>query len=285
MFSQAGMVLISVLTLNIWGLPGAGSLGLAPFREQRIQGICQELKKAATRPEGWDAVMLQEVWLKRDRRKLSRCGYRYVVDLNLSGKLIDSGLLILSKHPLKEAHRLTYPALPVGSEVFEDGEALAAKSANLVTMVHPGAGEVVIANTHLVSYYAEGIADKYQRIRLEQFIAFVDWTKKRAGNLPLILGGDFNFGPENRELWDEKNRRLENFVVSKQSEEVTTLSANNSFQEEDQDRVDHLLASPHFESRFGMLAMEKRIGAEGTDINLSDHFGWTEVFEIEAQPQ
>lgn len=277
--ASTGLILISILTLNIWGLPG-GVFGLAPYREARVKGICQELKRAASQADGWDAVMLQEVWLRKDRRALSKCGYPYVVDLNNSPKVMDSGLLFLSRHPLKSPSRLTFPRLPVGPDIVEDGEALVRKSGNLVKMIHPQAGEVWLANTHLVSYYAEGPEDKYYETRRKQFISFAEWATKKAGNKPLILGGDWNFGAHNPDLWKEKETKLPGFVVSLESEKETTLSAENSFQEKDQGRVDHVFASPNFRSEGGFLSMNNRIESNGEEINLSDHFGWTEVFAL-----
>jgi len=276
MITSAGFVIISILTLNIWGLPGKLTL----LKQERVQGICKELKRAAANPEGWDAVMLQEVWLKEDRRTLSQCGYRESVDLNANLKLIDSGLMFLSKHRLKNAKRLTYPRIPIAPGVAEEGEALVRKSANFVEMIHPEAGTIVLANTHLVSYYAEGEADKYQSTRRSQFKKFAKWIKKLAGERPVIIGGDWNFGSQNQELWSEKNQHFSDFIVSKESEKETTLSSENSFQEKDQDRVDHIFASSHFDSVDGRLAMREPIEAQGKLVNLSDHFGWTETFSL-----
>ncbi|MFM8270263.1 MAG: endonuclease/exonuclease/phosphatase family protein [Pseudomonadota bacterium] len=276
----SNFIIISILTLNIWGLPGIGSFKLSPLRKERVQGICHELKRASQDPLGWDAVMLQEVWLPEDRRILSKCGYRSVVDLNDPFLPVDSGLLFLSKHPLRNGNRLTYPAIPLGADVLEDGEALARKSANVAVMMHPEAGEIWLANTHLVSYYAEANADQYQETRRNQFISFAKWARELAGVNPLILGGDWNFGSHNHEIWGEKNQILSGFVVSKASETETTLSADNSFQEKDQDRVDHIFASGHFASVGGQLEMHHPIEAQGKLVNLSDHFGWSETFSL-----
>lgn len=275
-------IILSFLTLNIWGLPGVGKMGLAPFKNQRIVGICAELKKAAQSPTGWDAVLLQEVWLERDRKKLSRCGYPYRIDMNRAGMVVDSGLLILSKHPLQMPKRLTFPALPVGPDVLEDGEAIAKKSANLVKMIHPKVGEIFLANTHLVSYYAEGEQDKYKPIRKNQFIEFAEWVNQEVSNKPVVVGGDWNFGAHDPELWKEKEIRWHDFVVSAESEKYTTLSSENTFQEKDQGRVDHLFASPHFESVSGQLAMDKPVSIQNDLYNLSDHFGWTETFLVKV---
>lgn len=279
------IILISILTLNIWGLPGAGAFKLAPFKKDRVQGVCDELKLASNDPRGWDAVMLQEVWLKEDRKTLGHCGYRAVLDLNDPLKLMDSGLLFLSKHPLKNGKRLTYPKIPVGPEVIEDGEALVRKSANVVEMIHPEAGVIYLGNTHLVSYYAEGEADQYKSTRREQFLNFAKWVKEVAGENPLIIGGDWNFGSGNKELWDEKEKNFSEFVVSKEAELETTLSADNSFQEKDQDRVDHVFASGQFRSVEGLLAMHHPIKVEGKLVNLSDHFGWSETFSLQRPPK
>jgi len=268
-------ILISVLTLNIWGLPGGKNLGLAPFKEGRLRGICEELKKGK-----WDAVFLQEVWQLEDRKMLSQCGYPHFLDFNDPKLPIDSGLLILSRYPLEKAQRLTYPPLDLDSSILEEGEALARKSADLVQMTHPEVGSLWLANTHLVSYYGEGALDKYFEVRRQQFVSFVDWMKERVQDSPVVIGGDWNFGAHTPELWKEKESGLAGFQASKESENFTTLSKDNVFQKEDQGRVDHLFASNHFEPVKGTLSMHHRIRWLGLSINLSDHFGWTEEFQL-----
>ena len=270
---------LTVLTLNIWGLPGDGFWGPAPHRGERVKKICEVLKNSVQSNSGWDAVFLQEVWLKEDRKTLRHCGYTEFSDPNNSNLLIDSGLLILSKFPLSRAKRLTYPAIPLDADVINEGEALAKKAAHLVKMSHPKIGDVWLGNTHLVSYYGEGEKDKYAGMRKEQFKAFVEWVFQSVGNHPVVLGGDWNFGPEQNLLWELKIRLLPDFVVSPEAFLFTTLSKDNVFQEEDQDRVDHLYASPHFQSHRGDLAMNKPFSFKGKTLNLSDHFGWTEIFE------
>lgn len=268
-------ILLSVLTLNIWGLPGGKNLGLAPFKEGRLRGICGELKKGK-----WDAVFLQEVWQKEDRKILKNCGYLYSLDSNDPRLPIDSGLLLLSRYPLQKAQRLTYPPLELNSSVLEEGEAIARKSADLVQMDHPDGGPIWLAHTHLVSYYGGDGSDKYFEVRRAQFVSFVDWVKERVEDSPVVVGGDWNFGAHNPDLWREKEVELLGFRASKESEKFTTLSKDNVFQKEDQGRVDHLFASKHFEPYQGTLSMHHRIGYFGFSINLSDHFGWAEEFHL-----
>lgn len=278
----SSLITLSVLTLNIWGLPGVGPLGMAPKKQQRLQGICQDLQRASAENSGWDVVLLQEVWLKEDRKYLSNCGFSQAVDLNDPNLFLDSGLLVLSKHPVIQSHRLTYPPLPLSPDVLDDGEALVKKSAVLVEIQHPDYGKLWFANTHLISFYAEGEADQYQERRKQQFMAFVAWSKRLAGGSPLVLGGDWNFGEHNPVLWDVKNRLIPDFVVSAEAAKQSTLSSDNTFQEDDQGRVDHVFASSHFQSLRGELAMHRRVKDQGGEFNLSDHFGWTEYFGLRA---
>ena len=281
----SGMIMLSVLTLNIWGLPGVGPLGMAPKKKERIQGICRELKRSAAENHGWHIVLLQEVWLQEDRSALARCGYPLSVDLNDSKLWLDSGLLILSKYPIQRMHRLTYPALPISPDVLEDGEALVKKSAVLVQVEHPLVGPLWVGNTHLISYYAEGEADQYLERRKQQFSSFVQWAKQLAGDQPLIVGGDWNFGEHIPDLWAEKNQLLPDFVVSSEAALQSTLSSENTFQEKDQGRVDHLFASAHFQAEGGELAMHRRLKGPEGEFNLSDHFGWSEVYSLKASPR
>jgi len=277
----AELILISVLTLNIWGLPRAGFKVLSPLREERVKELCQKLKKAAATPEGWDVVFLQEVWVKEDREILSKCGYSESVDLNEKDRLLDHGLMILSRYPLSASTRLTYPALRFDSESGENGEFFARKSAIAAKLSHPKAGELWVSNTHLVSFYDEESRDKFYDSRRLQFTLFANWSKQLAGKLPLIVGGDWNFGPHNKGLWVEKENLFSGFVSAREGEKICTISKSNTFQSEDLGKLDHIMASTHFVSVRGGLAMEEPVrDSNQNEFHISDHFGWTEVFGL-----
>ena len=85
---------LSVLTLNIWGLPGI----LANDKRKRIQAICQALCGIK-----YDVICLQEIWTKSDykeiKKNITECfPYHYYVHSGLLG----SGLCIFSKWPMEE---------------------------------------------------------------------------------------------------------------------------------------------------------------------------------------
>src|SRR5262245_41735337 len=115
---------LEVVTLNVWGLPDFPFRKLSPHRSERIEAIREELFRQSAHPEGLDVVLLQEAWLRRDRELLKNSGYPYSVDLEDRLKPLDSGLLILSRHPVVggSSARLKYSEGGFLRKGFSDGE-------------------------------------------------------------------------------------------------------------------------------------------------------------------
>lgn len=267
--ANAGLMLLQVLTFNIWGVPDVGFQVVSPLREERIAAICERLREG-----DWDVVLLQEAWIAKDRRSLEKCGYKYIVDMDNARMAIDSGLMILSKHPVQEKDRLTYPT---STSLSTDGEDLARKSAIIAKIQLPD-GPVWVANTHLVSNYDKK-NDKYLGRRRRQLEAFAAWAKRKAGSEPLVVGGDLNIDLKDP-LWKDVGEQFKGFVEAPESAKACTLCPPNTMHRENEGKVDHLLASPGSEAKQGAVAMEKLLDHDGLKISLSDHLGWGTTFAL-----
>jgi endonuclease/exonuclease/phosphatase family metal-dependent hydrolase len=266
--------LIHVLSLNIWGVPDVGYRVTSPFLPERMAGICSELKKAHDAQAGWDVVLIQEAWTPEERNTLKNCGYPYEADLEDSSRVIDSGLMILSRYPLKDVERLTYPAFADGLDDITDGEAFAHKSALRATVEDP-AGPYRVADSHLISIYGE--PDRYLEIRRAQMRSFVEWSQENLGTMPLILGGDLNFGPGTPE-WPELKSLLAGFGQAPGAEAACTVCPPNVMHDHNEGKYDHLFGSPGLAAVEGGITLTKPIQVGGVPINLSDHFGWETTF-------
>lgn len=240
--------------------------------------ICSRLKTAAAQDNGWDVVLLQEVWVESDRKNLQKCGYPFSADVEDYSQPLDTGLIILSKHKILETSRLTYPALPKINLSEEDGESFARKSAMIVRIDHPKAGPIWVANTHLVSQYSK-VNDVYQTARKQQFSRFVEWSRYQAGKEPLLIGGDWNFGPK-MPLWPLIAELVPDFSQGPQSENSCTICPPNTMHTENEGKVDHLFGSRHWKVEKANQAMVEPLVLPDLKMSVSDHFGWETQFTL-----
>jgi hypothetical protein len=91
------VVRIRVATLNVWGLPEP----LAKHVPERMRAIGEQLGGLAV-----DVVAFQEVWLAESQAILSAAGRRAGLGhaWSLGSGIGGSGLLVLSRLPIRDAH-------------------------------------------------------------------------------------------------------------------------------------------------------------------------------------
>ncbi|MEQ1877588.1 MAG: endonuclease/exonuclease/phosphatase family protein [Bdellovibrionia bacterium] len=261
--------MIRVLTLNVWGLPGIFFWDLAPFREKRIRSVCSELTSQA-----WDFVLIQEAWRTEDRERFKKCGYPYILDLDSKQNRVDSGLLILSRHPIHadSAQRLRYRFNGDFLTCLTDGEFFANKSLVLADFEHPTEGRICVANTHLVA--AGGMRDRYKpqrKLQIEQLSSAIQ-IKSKLG--PVILGGDFNCGPSSEE-WTELTQGLDGFTV-----QDCCPGAHPTYVKKDRrEKLDHIFTSSHFRRIGSKIKFDHLVNHRGKSFTPSDHFGWESTFQ------
>jgi endonuclease/exonuclease/phosphatase family metal-dependent hydrolase len=206
---------LSVLTYNIEGVPWPFAWDRPPAFA-RIADRLRALRRTGRDPQ---IVLLQEAFTG-DAEAIGReAGYPYVVagpsetDVNrappsaadsgfeaaaswwhgeIHGKLVGSGLMLLSDYPILRARRMAYPAFACAGF-----DCLANKGALLVTVRIPGAPSPVdIVTTHLNSRYHSWVSDDRSLYAYRREAAFLSAFVGRwhDPSYPLIVAGDFNAG-------------------------------------------------------------------------------------------
>ncbi|MFC3422954.1 sphingomyelin phosphodiesterase [Rhizorhabdus histidinilytica] len=204
---------LSVMTYNIEGLPWPVRLG----REAAFAKIGARLEALRLLGEQPHIVVLQEAFTDQAKRIGVEGGYRYIVNGparslagapitteadrafqreasffsgERSGKIVDSGLQILSDYPILSVRRMAFPTCA-------GFDCLANKGAVLAMISVPGLGEpIAVVDVHLNSRRASHVADdrslyayRRQIDALDQFLA----ANVKPG-APVIVAGDFNVG-------------------------------------------------------------------------------------------
>ena len=173
---------LSVLTLNVWGLP----LGLTRHHDHRMRAIGQRFASS-----GADLIALQEVWTEEARTGLAAAGKDagYPAVWHRPAAFGGSGLMVLSRLPIR-AHSFTrfrlagLPQRPFHGD-FYAGKGFA--SLEIAT----DAGPVTLVDTHLHAGYSDGSDfDEYRGIRAAQAIEIA--VHLRRVSTPVIAAGDFN---------------------------------------------------------------------------------------------
>ncbi len=206
---------LSLMTYNVEGLPW-------PVRFDRDEDLSQiqtRLETLRLLGEQPHIVVLQEAFTDAAKSIGPESGYRYVAygpDKTLagapavrpddrafaasasllrgerSGKLVDSGLQILSDYPILSVRRMAFP-----SYACAGFDCLANKGVVLAMIAVPGIAEpIAVANVHLNSRRASHVSDErsiyaYRR-QIDALDAFL--TKSVKPGTPVIVAGDFNVG-------------------------------------------------------------------------------------------
>lgn len=206
---------LSVLTYNIKG----SAWPIASGRPPELDRIATRLLAMRRRGANPQIVVLQEAFTDQARSIGREAGYRFVVDGPAAsdrndapmtaadrqfaagaswwrgeaiGKLVGSGIQVLSDYPVIRVRRMAYPAFACAGY-----DCLANKGALLVTVRAPGAiAPIDILTTHLNCRHHSGVGDArslyaYRR-QVDFLTAFINREHDPA--IPLVAAGDFNAG-------------------------------------------------------------------------------------------
>jgi endonuclease/exonuclease/phosphatase family metal-dependent hydrolase len=276
---------VRVLTYNVYAKPDPLE---SLFTEERMNKLCERLREGP-----WDIVMLQEVWTKNHRQRLSRCGYPHVMDLRATGSAkrernLGSGLLILSRLPLEEQQRKIL-VRPAGIKaIVLHGEGLARKSVYLAKARLADGRSFWVANTHLVANYCItsdfSVCTSYQNVRLSQVKQAREFLWQKTAGETLIFGGDLNFGahPTSHDRsWDEFATLFPGFQQAPHGPEISTSSETNSFKDDEGGKIDHIYVSPDLQARDGALVFTDMMTTrKGVQTHISDHYGWESTIDL-----
>lgn len=155
---------LDVVTWNAWGLPSP----IAQKRKARLPQIADWLDA-----EGYDVVGLQEVW-RGARGLLAR------VRPYLPAADGDSGLALVTRHPLRELELHPYEAAR-GVDAWKAKGVLEAE-------VEIDGAPVHVAVTHLQA----GGSARSATVRAAQIDQMLSWITADGDDRPTVLMGDFN---------------------------------------------------------------------------------------------
>ncbi len=209
--SQPVAAPLSIMTYNVEGLPWPARIN----RRASLLHMANRLRALRAAGRQPHVVLLQEVFSDDARAMARSAGYAFIAfgpsagapgdtphDIVDSvhapdrlrgegiGKLLDSGLVILSDYPIGRVRSMTF------GEACAGFDCLANKAAMAAEVELPGAqGAVTIVNLHLNARKASGVAIdranavyRRQASALQRFLAATDRVK------PLVVAGDFNIG-------------------------------------------------------------------------------------------
>jgi len=189
-----------VMSLNTWGMPAR--LG-SQYKTERMKAIAEELSKAE-----YDLYLFEELWMRGDYKTIRAGvpeGYHMTEYSALTNGKCDgviapdgcSGLAVVSKYPIEEVQFYLYAYCGNPAKIFVDGECLASKGVGRVRIT-PGnltvSLDVFVTHTVAAPPAGHGYDNVYYRVK--QVHQLVDEILKSSTADAIILGGDFNTGPE-----------------------------------------------------------------------------------------
>lgn len=208
---------LSVLTYNVEGLPWPIRSG----REDALGGIAMRLRLLRSSGRQPHVVLLQEAFTDAARRIGADAGYRYIShgpeadaageapasardrafhdERSLwkgerSGKLLGSGLEILSDYPILAVHRQPFPA-----HACAGYDCIANKGMVMAIVAVPGQPTpVAMVNVHLNARRASGVSRARSLYAYREQVDAIDAFLRRHApeGMPLIVAGDFNIGQD-----------------------------------------------------------------------------------------
>jgi endonuclease/exonuclease/phosphatase family metal-dependent hydrolase len=168
---------LTILLWNVWLLPPPLSDRVARARAKRISPFLQN----------YDVVVLNEAFVFKSGL-LSQTKYPYKAYLGKKslGSLLDSGLIILSAHPIVKIEKEHF-------DTRRSWDKLASKGVIFCRIQLPDESEIDIYGTHMQAGHSdsEQASRERQAVQLGNFILRHSGEKERH----VVLAGDMNMGP------------------------------------------------------------------------------------------
>lgn len=284
---------LKVLTYNIYRKPEPFGLG-GTHAKKRVRHLCVELKKA-----DYDVVMLQEVWLAKDRKFLASCGYPYVMDIsgvdyyrsgsagtNAREQNLESGLMILSRLPFTKQYKVPFEERGNWWTLFSDGETVVRKAVYIAQVTVNASKKIWLFNTHLAAnycdYYPWQDCESYEDVREDQLKMISRLISKTNGSV--IFGGDLNMGQKlssRDRIWGQWQEYFPGYSQAPHDPtRSSTSSATNMFKQTDNGKIDHLFGSDDLDKTNGNVVYDQLMNIDGLSLHLSDHYGWETTFSF-----
>lgn len=279
---QNDTLVLSILTFNIWGLPG----WIAKNKDDRITAIGKSLGLM----NDVDVICLQEVWIENDYKKLKSAlqvtmPHSHYFYSGVTG----SGVCVFTKWPIKE---ILFHQWPLNGYIHmvHHGDWFGGKGVGLIVLDVAGF-TVNVYTTHLHAQYHED--DSYLVHRVEQAFdtaMFIRLTSSKAHFS--TLAGDLNTAPGSlcEKILTLVAELSDSYLAHDEESAIGTFDClRNSYSdrnlvETDPNgiKIDYILfrASPSIELEVlsYKFPLERRVA--GTDYSYSDHEAILATFRL-----
>ncbi|NXT91949.1 NSMA phosphodiesterase, partial [Anhinga rufa] len=279
---------LRVFNLNCWAIRY-----LSKQRQERIRLIGDMLRR-----EGFDLVLLQEVWSEQDYSNLkAKLGGCYPFSYYFRSGVIGSGLCVFSRFPILDTLLYQY-SLNGYPYMLQHGDWFCGKSVGLDTCWDGGHDRFAPHSRQLHAEYCRE-KDGYLPHRLVQaweLAQFIRHTSKAAD--VVLLGGDLNMHPEDVGIrllrgWTGLRDAFAEATRFEGCEDGCTLIPNNCFTVKSEllpfplgIRIDYILYKAVSSFTVKCEEMKTTTGtAPGTDIPFSDHEAVMATLHIQRQGQ
>ncbi|NXX07774.1 NSMA phosphodiesterase, partial [Larus smithsonianus] len=286
---------LRVFDLNCWAIRY-----LSKRRQERVQLIGDTLRR-----EGFDLVLLQEVWSEQDYSDLKvKLGGCYPFSHYFRSGVIGSGLCVFSRFPILDTLLYQY-SLNGYPYMLQHGDWFCGKSVGL-SRGRAGASMGVLASRPLFppsscQLHAEYCREKdaylpHRLVQAWELAQFIRHTSKAAD--VVVLGGDLNMHPEDVGIrllrgWTGLRDAFAEATRFEGCEDGCTLVPNNCFTVNSEllpfplgIRIDYILYKAVSSFTVKCEELKTTTGtAPGTDIPFSDHEAVMATLHIRRQGQ
>ncbi|XP_030147787.4 sphingomyelin phosphodiesterase 2 isoform X1 [Taeniopygia guttata] len=278
---------LRIFDLNCWAIRY-----LSKRRQERVRLIGDTL-----RHEGFDLVLLQEVWSEQDysdlKEKLAGC---YPFSHYFRSGVIGSGLCVFSRFPILDTLLYQY-SLNGYPYMLQHGDWFCGKSVGLVIMKISG----IIFNIYVTHLHAEYCRDKdsylpHRLVQAWELAQFIRHTSKAAD--VVLLGGDLNMHPEDVGIrllrgWTGLRDAFAEAAHFEGCKNGCTLVPDNCFTAKSEllpfplgIRIDYILYKAISSFTVKCAELKTTMGrAPGVDIPFSDHEAVMATLHIQRQGQ
>ncbi|NXR38699.1 NSMA phosphodiesterase, partial [Zosterops hypoxanthus] len=279
---------LRVFDLNCWAIRY-----LSKRRQERVRLIGDTLRQ-----EGFDLVLLQEVWSEQDysdlKVKLASC---YPFSHYFRSGVIGSGLCVFSRFPILDTLLYQY-SLNGYPYMLQHGDWFGGKSVGLDRC---GVGVTAPLLSLSLQLHAEYCRDKdsylpHRLVQAWELAQFIRHTSKAAD--VVLLGGDLNMHPEDVGIrllcgWTGLQDAFVEATDIKGCKNGCTLVPNNCFTDKSEllpfplgIRIDYILYKAISSFTVKCEELKTTMGpAPGTDIPFSDHEAVMATLHIQRQGQ
>ncbi|NXP05933.1 NSMA phosphodiesterase, partial [Thinocorus orbignyianus] len=279
---------LRVFDLNCWAIRY-----LSKRRQERVQLIGDTLRR-----EGFDLVLLQEVWSERDYSDLKvKLGSCYPFSHYFRSGVIGSGLCVFSQFPILDTLLYQY-SLNGYPYMLQHGDWFCGKSVGLDRWWHGSVTTTLSPSCQLHAEYCRE-KDAYLPHRLVQaweLAQFIRHTSKAAD--VVLVGGDLNMHPEDVGIrllrgWTGLRDAFTEATRFEGCEDGCTLVPNNCFTIKSEllpfplgIRIDYILYKAISSFTVKCEELKTTTGtAPGMDIPFSDHEAVMATLQIRRQGQ